>query len=248
MTGFLSKLLSSVTVLAISSHAMAGDAASLLTDMAKKLSSTNAFSVTMQIRYEALQESGQLIEFSEHRDMILRRPEELRVDVRQSDGDEGGLVINSKTITQFNLSEGVYSQFDRSDGVDGSIRYAVSRLGIRLPLARLLVADLPQALAKKVKSVAFVETLRLGDAPLEHIIAVGPEIDAQFWIREDKLPARIVLTYKNAPGQPRFSADFIDWDLAPEPGPNTFQYLAPPDAEKIPVLVRNLPSAEGKAE
>jgi hypothetical protein len=248
MTRFLSQLLFLSTVVSINSIAMADDAATLLTDMAKKISSTNTFSVTLLIRYDALQESGQLIEFSERREMILRRPEGLRVDVRQSDGDEGGLVINSSTITQFNLSEAVYSQLDRSGNVDASIRYAVAKLGVRFPLARLLVASLPEEMAERVTRVDFVESVQLGDVPLEHIAAVGPEVDSQFWIREDKLPARIVLTYRNAPGQPRFSADFIDWNLAPELGPETFQYVAPPGAERIPVLIRNTPSDREIAE
>ena len=244
----MSQLLLLSALVSINSSAMADDAATLLADMAKKIASTNTFSVTLLIRYDALQASGQFIEFSERREMILRRPQELRMDVRQSDGDEGGLVINSNTITQFNLGEAVYSELDRDGDVDGSIRYAVAKLGIRFPLARLLVANLPEEIAKKVTRVDFVESARLGDVPLEHIAAVGTEVDSQFWIREDKLPARIVLTYKNAPGQPRFSADFIDWNLSPELGPETFQYVAPSGAERIPVLIRNTPSDRGIAE
>ena len=244
----MSQLLLLSALVSINSSAMADDAATLLADMAKKIASTNTFSVTLLIRYDALQASGQFIEFSERREMILRRPEGLRVDVRQSDGDEGGLVINSSTITQFNLSEAVYSELDRSGDVDASIRYAVAKLGIRFPLARILVTNLPQEIAKKVTRVDFVESARLGDVPLEHIAAVGTEVDAQFWIGEDKLPARIVLNYKNAPGQPRFSADFIDWNSSPELGPGTFQYVAPPGAERIPVLIRNTPSDRGIAQ
>jgi len=227
---------------------MAADAAGLLNDMARKVSGTKQFSVTMLIRYDALQESGQLIEFSERRKMILHRPGELRVDVVQSDGDEGGMVINGSSITQFNLSEAVYSQVDRAGDIDDALLYAVGKLGVRFPLARLLVTNLPEEIGKKVDHVDFVESYQLGDTSIEHIAAAGPAVDSQFWIREDKLPSRIVLTYKNAPGQPRFSADFLDWNLAPEPGPDTFQYVAPPGTERIPVLIRSAPADKGIAK
>jgi hypothetical protein len=195
-----------------------------------------------------MQESGQLIEFSERREMILDRPDNLRVDTRQSDGDEGGLVVNGSTITQFNLSEAVYSEVDREENIDTSIRYAVAKLGIRFPLARLLVSNLSEELEKKVKRVDFVESNSLDDVTIEHIAAVGSDVDSQFWIREDGLPVRIVLTYKKAPGQPRFSADFIDWNLAPKIGSETFQYIPPVGAEKIPVLIRSASSNKGNAE
>ena len=232
----------------ISAFALADDAGDALTTMAEKISETEKFSVTLLIRYDVLQASGQLIEFSERREMVLQRPQNLRVDVKESDGDEGGLLIDSSRILQYNSTEAVYSEIDRDGDVDGSIRYAVAKLGIRFPLARLLVANLPQELKKKLQQVDFVETYRLEDVPVKHLAAVGTEVDAQFWVREDNLPVRIVLTYKNEPGQPRFTADFKDWNLAPEIGTATFHYAAPENAEKIPFLVRSVASDGGTAQ
>ena len=134
MTKLIPKLIFLSTVFAISRVAIAGDAATLLTDMANKISGTDKFSVTLLVRYDAMQESGQLIEFSERREMILHRPTNLRVDTKQSDGNEGGLVINGSTITQFNLTEGVYSEVDRAVNVDSSVRYAVAKLAFAFPL------------------------------------------------------------------------------------------------------------------
>lgn len=248
MPRLIAQLLLFSTLVSINSIARAADAAALLNDMARKISGTKQFSVTLLIRYDALQESGQLIEFSERRKMILHRPGELRVEVLQSDGDEGGMVINGSSITQFNSAEAVYSQVDRTGDIDDAVRYAVGKLGIRFPLARLLVTNLPEELEKQVDHVDFVESYQLGDTSIEHIAAVSHAVDSQFWIREDKLPSRIVLTYKNAPGQPRFSADFIDWNLAPELVPDTFRYIAPSGTEKIPVLIRNTPTDKGIAK
>lgn len=216
MTRYMSQLLLLSMVVFSNSAAVAADAATLLTRIAEKISGAEQFSVTMLIRYDTLQESGQLIEFSERRELILQRPQNLRVDTRQSDGDEGGLILDGSTITQFNLSEAVYSQVEQPGDVDSTIRYAVGKLGIRFPLARLLVTNLSEEIGRQIDRVEFVETDRLGDVPAEHIAAVGPGVDSRFWIRPDKLPSRIVLTYKNAPGQPRFSADFVDWNLAPD--------------------------------
>ncbi len=40
---------------------------------------------------------------------------------------------------------------------------AVAKLGIRFPLARLLVTSLPEEMAKRVTRVDFVESVQLGD-------------------------------------------------------------------------------------
>lgn len=237
MPGLVLRLLLLATAAFINSAASAEEGEVRLADMADKLAGTTRFSVTMNIRYDALQESGQLIEFSEQRDLIVQRPQNLRVEALQSDGDAGGLIINGNSITQFNLNKGVYSQIQRSGDIDESIRYAVGKLGIRFPLARLLVASSSEELEKKIERVDFVENVQIEGLVTEHIAAVGTSVDSQFWIRPDKLPARIVLIYKDIPGQPRFSADFVDWNLAPDIGPDTFNYLAPPGTERVPVLI-----------
>ena len=231
------QLLCLVAAASATNLAMATDAAARLADMANKLAGASQFSVTLLIRYDALQASGQVIEFSERRELTLRRPDELRVDVRQSDGDTGGLVFDGKTISQFNVNEAVYTQLERPGDVDSTIRYAVSELGVRFPMARLLVTSLPQEISKLTTRVDYVETDTLGNMPTEHIAGVSHEIDYQFWIREDGLPSRIVLTYRNAPGRPRFSADFVDWNMAPEIKSETFKFVAPIGAERIPTLV-----------
>ena len=228
--------------------AAAADAAALLTGMAGKLTKAERFSVTMVIRYDSVQATGQLIEFSERRDMVVQRPQKMRIDTRQSDGESSGLILDGSLVTQFNVDESVYAQLEQPGNLDDTIRYAVKNLGIRIPLARLLVSDLAAELGRNIERVALVETNQLGEEPIEHIAAVGASVDAQFWIRPDMLPARIVLVYRDTPGQPRFSADFSDWNLQPEIGQGTFRYDPPRGAEKIPVLLRGDTSGAESAE
>jgi hypothetical protein len=60
----------------------------------------------------------------------------------------------------------------------------------------------------------------------------------QLWIAQGKqpLPLRIVLTYKNAPGQPQFWADLSGWDLSPEVAADHFSFTPPAGAEQLPFL------------
>jgi len=243
------RLLTTALLLAfclIGGKAWAVDAKTLFMEMAETLARTRQFSVTMQMRYDAVQDSGQKIEFSEVRRIIIQRPNNLRVDALQSDGDKNGLIFDGKTITLFSKTENVYSCTPHPGNIDDAIRYAGGKMGIRIPLARMLVTSLPQELERMVTEVDYVEKDTLNE-PLDHIAARSQKVDLQVWIAADKLPRRMIITYKNAPGQPQFRAVFTDWNLTPKIPAETFKFIPPESAERIPVLLPQSQLQPGKA-
>ena len=78
----------------------------------------------------------------------------------------------------------------------------------------------------------------LFDVPTDHLAVRSADVDMQIWIAqgEQPLPRRIILTYKNAPGQPQFRADLSDWDLSPKVAADSFSFNPPAGAEQIPFL------------
>ena len=228
----------------VAGSALAGDTKSQLIDMAKKIAETQQFSVTMHMGYDVVQESGQKIEFSEIRKLTIERPNHMRTYVEQSDGDIGQFVFDGKVITLFSESENVYAQTDLPGDLDSAIRYAVSKMGIRVPLARLLITTFPAELEKLTVDVDYVEHNTLGATPTDHIAGQSEDVDFQVWIAADLLPRRIVMTYKKAPGQPQFWAEFSDWNLKPKISAETFVFKPPKGAEKILSL---LPAIKAEA-
>ncbi len=206
-------------------------------DMAQKLAQTDRFTVSIRMNYDVRQDNGQKIQFDEIRNVVVARPNRLRVDATQSDGDVNGLIYDGKTLVQFSTTDKVYARLPRPGDLDSLIHYAVSRLGIRIPLARMLVTTFPDELRELTTDIAYVERDSLGPGPTDHIAGRTPEVDYQVWIGEDHLPRRIVLTYKNDPGQPQFEAEFSHWNLAPTIPAGTFVFSTAKDAEEIPVLI-----------
>ncbi len=227
-----------------SSTVYAADGKALLMEMATTLAQARQFTVTISAKYDAVQKTGEKIEYSEQRKVTIQRPNHLRVEAQQSDGDKSCLIFDGKTITLFSKTENVYSLTNHPGNIDEAVLYAGGRMGIRIPLARMLVTSLPQELEKMVSEVEYVEKNILG-APLNHIAVRSDDVDMQLWIGADKLPRRVVLTYKNAPGQPQFRADFSDWNPAPKVTPKTFTFTPPKNAEKILTL---LPQARLKVK
>ncbi len=229
------KILSLIVVLCfLSGSAIAADSKQLLFDMAKKIAETKQYSVSIHMGYDVVQESGQKIEFSEIRKITVDRPNHIRAYAEQSDGDMSQFVYDGKTITLFNATENVYAITAQPGDLDSAIRHAVSKMGIRVPLARFLTSTFPAYLERMVTGdVDYVEENTLGTVSTDHIAGQLEGVDYQFWIAEDLLPRRIVMTYKNAPGQPQFWAEFSDWDLTPKISAKTFVFTPPQGAEKI---------------
>ena len=213
-----------------------GDARALLLRMADFLAKTPRFSVNIKNGYDVLQESGQKIEFGETRKLTVSRPDRLRVDVEQSDGDRNMIVFDGTTLTAFDATHNVYAQAAQSGGIDGGLKYFLKDLHMRLPLAMLLVSNLPDEIERRTESVDYVEKTSLYGIPAHHLAARTETVDYQIWVAEGSqpLPLRVVLTYKNAEGQPQFRAQLSDWNLAPEVSDSMFSFKPPPGAEKIP--------------
>jgi hypothetical protein len=214
------------------------EAKDILLRMAEFLARTPRFSVNVQDSYDVLQGSGQKVEFSETRTITVSRPNQLRVEVVQSDGDKHLVLYDGKDITVFSPSQNVYAQASKPGGIDEAVRYFLKDLHMRLPLAALLLSRFPEEIQRRTRSLDYVEKTEIEGRPVHHLAGRADTVDYQVWIPEgaQPLPLRMVLTYKNAEGQPQFRAQFSDWNLAPEVQDSQFAFSPPEGARKISFL------------
>ena len=212
----------------------------LLSGMATYLATLPGFEVTLVGSYDALQESGQKIEFNEVRAVALLRPDKLRMEQLRSDGASDVIVFDGKTISVFNGEAGVYAQAPQPGSLDDAIVYFVRDLGMRLPLAALLTTRFEPELQHRVTSVDYVEYTEILPVPAHHIAGRTAAVDFQVWIADgdQPLPLRIVLTYVNEPGQPQFRAQFLDWELQAPADAGVFTFTPPADAQPIAFAVQ----------
>lgn len=89
----------------------------VLQRMAEFLSQTQRFSVTVDIGFDAVQDSGQKIEFGETRKIVLRRPDHLRIDATKRDGSQSAFLFDGKDMTVFHPQENVYATAARPGSV-----------------------------------------------------------------------------------------------------------------------------------
>ena len=214
-------------------------AKALLMRMADYVATAQAFSVTVDASYDVVQGSGQKIEFGEIRHIILRRPDDLRVDLEQRDGAKEQVFFDGQKLTLFSPGENIYASLKRPGSVDDTINYFVYNLQTRLPLSVLLETSLPRALEQGVTEIAAVNDETLAGRAVEHLAARAKNVDFQVWIAtgEEPVPLRVLITYKFAAGQPQFSASLSDWNFHPKIDPSEFVFVPPAGAESVAFMV-----------
>ena len=210
------------------------EARTLLMAMGDYLSGVDAFSVKLLAGYDVVQASGQKIEFLEARDIVLVRPDKLRVEERGGNGSTSGLLFDGSKITVWDGTEGVFAQADQPGSIDHAVVYFVRDLHMRLPLAAFLTSRLPAEFERRVRTVDYVEMTEVFGEPAHHLAGSTDTVDFQVWIADGErpLPLRIVLTYPDS-GLPQYWAQFSDWNLKPKVRKESFAFQPPPEARQI---------------
>ena len=214
-------------------------AMAILKNMSEYLARAERFSVTIRDGYDAVQQSGQKVEYGAVRKVTVSRPDRLRFEVERSDGAKALVIFNGKDITVYTPNKNVYATVSRPGTLDQAIKYAVDDLKIQLPLAMMLLSTLPSELDNLVVSADYVETTTITDVPCDHVAArTSRGVDFQVWVAQgsEPLPRRAVITYKNEPGQPQFWAELSNWNLAPDVSDALFTFTPPSGADRIQFL------------
>ena len=224
----------------------------IMMKMAQLLAGAPHFRVNLHMAYDAVQQSGQKVEFHESRTVLVSRPDRLRIDGTRSDGEQALTVFTGKDVVLVDHASMVYATAPQPGTLDDTIVYFVRDLGMRLPLAFMLLGRLPAELQERVRSVEYVELSSIDGAASHHIAARGDTVDMQMWVADgaQALPQRVVLTYKTAPGQPQFRSEFSAWDLAPEISAAMFEKPTPDGLQKVAFaaqLPRVAPAAAASA-
>ena len=199
---------------------------------------------------DVVQETGQKFQFLSSFDVCLKRPDRMFITRTDDDGIRRRLWYDGKTASMYDEGEKVYAQIKVPDTIDTMLDYLETVTESPLPLADLLYNDLShlaeRALSGRYLDVSFVQTIAC-----DHLSFRGESVDWQLWIdRSDKpLIRKIVITYKELPGEPQLTARLEEWDVEPQLSDSLFQFTTPEGARRIKVVgSKRWDSNEGGAQ
>ncbi len=236
----------------VGSSAETEAALSVLEIMSGQLASLEGFRFDAEVRYDAIQPSGQRIEFGSTRRVSVRRPDALRVEVEHWDGPSEWVVYDGARIWVASPSLHAYASAEQSGSYEDALDRLERDVGVPMPLAELLAPELHRELADLVVSGARVGTVVLEGRLCEHLAFRTASLDFQLFVErgEHRIPRRLVIDYREEPGRPQFRASLHAWELNPGFAPDTFRLVAPAGAERIPLeeLLERLTPARAASE
>jgi hypothetical protein len=207
----------------------------LLKQSADFLAAQSSFGFRARVGFDVVQLNGQKLEFGATRKVTVRRPDRLRVDATQRDGDRMALFFDGDQIAIDLPGENAYVAAKKPGTLDAAIDYLVDDLDTPAPLHEFLSSNFYDGVKDGILAGFYVEETALGKRRCHHLAFRTAEVDAQIWIEDGErpLPCRLVITYKREQGSPQFWAQFNDWDLSPKVPDSLFEYTPPEGAERL---------------
>jgi hypothetical protein len=215
-------------------------------EAAAHLESLPAFQFDATIVFDVVRESGQKLQFSDRRVLTIRRPDRAHAAYTDDKGGVHYLYYDGDTLTRYDRSANAYGALDVPDTLDETLDYLEFDLGAPVPLGDLLYSDVSH-LGTAARAAEVVGVSYVAGVYCDHLAFRNDALDWQVWIERGEAPwlRKLVITYKDAPGQPQFAAYFTRWDAAPAAGDDRFEFRPPDHAERISTIA--LP-ARGRAE
>jgi hypothetical protein len=210
------------------------EAIAIVERMAARVAAAERFAMSGEVAWDVVQADGRTLEFGATREVVLRRPDRLRVDLAPREGGPKRLLYDGSQIVLQDLENEVYATVPRTGPLDDVVEYAGVRLGVPVALAEFLSPELPKLLTERIDDARYVGGSTVDGEPCDHVSLCNEIGGLQLWIsREDSLPRRVTITYEHEEGRPQFRARFADWDLSPKASDAVFSFEPPERAERI---------------
>lgn len=195
--------------------------------------------------------SGQPLHIFHTMKVSVHRPNRILVDVSGDDG-ENKLLFGGKSAVIYSAATKKYATTPVPGGtIQTMMEEVVGRLGVDLPIADFLTEAPGKAFLTGVTSGRVVNTVAIDGSPYLHLFfSQPPGIELELWLakNDQSLPKRLIVTYRNLPGEPNFIAEFSDWNFNIHPSDADFAFQPPPDATPVDLKPSTVkaPTAKGK--
>jgi hypothetical protein len=206
----------------------------ILRATADYLKKAKEFTVHAEITVDDTLPTGQNIQYAASWDAAVKRPDRLRT-VYRGDLRNSSTWYDGKTFTMLNTDRNLYASWKAPSSVDSLIDKLNEKLGVRVPLSSLLRSDPYKGMSDGIQSAVYAGLHLAGGTPCHHLLLKQEDIDVQVWIEEGTqlVVRKVVLTFKNVPGDPQFTAVLSDWDFSPRLPEILFSFVPPEEADKI---------------
>ena len=210
------------------------NADALIRRMSTALAASQAFSFHATDFLERKRADGTTKSRTLSRDVLVRRPDGVRMEIR-GEGADGILLYEAGDLVLQSNTRKVYARAKVPPEVDDALDFLAARLHLPMPLADVLYSSPHDALVSMDTSGKIVGDEIVDGVKCHHLVFHDPVVDWEIWLRDEEvpLPARLRIVYKHADGNAHADVSFSAWNLAADIPPSVFTFNAPEGYRRI---------------
>jgi hypothetical protein len=190
------------------------------------------FSIKATMTTDDLLSSGQKVQFNGTVELMVRRPDRLRMNIEGDRRDEH-LFYDGKTFTIFGERVGYYASFEAPPTL-AELRGVLEKRGVDLPMADLFYWGTDQDKSGEIVGATVIGPSTVEGTACNHYAFHQKDVDWELWVEQGQqpLPRKVVITTTAEKTRPQHSM-ILTWDLAPQLAEDLFAFAPPPQAHKI---------------
>jgi hypothetical protein len=195
------------------------------------------FGYHLEIIDDYIYEDGLQTQLEKSVDLIMNRESGIWVDMKD-DYNHKRFWYDGDNITLLTVPANLYATVKVSGTMDEVLDLLFDMHNVTIPMADLLYSNPFEVLTENIKYGFYAGLHSVANTPCHHLIFIQDNIDWQIWIEEGyrALPLKILITYKNEPGQPNHVVKISKWDYVPFSPDQVFKFIPPPGAIEIEFL------------
>ena len=201
------------------------------------LAKQKQFLMSAEIWEDFVLENGNKIQFAKTIKLDLRRPDHFRVTVTTTQ-PERTFLYNGKSVTLLEQLTGFFGTAPAPSTIDKTLTAMEQNYNLTFPLDDLLMSNPYEGSAAKATSGQYFGTEQIMGKKCHHVAFQHKLIDWQAWIEEGPVPVlrKLVLTQKQEPGSPQFTAIFNSWNFTTELPDYLFNFETTSDFRQIDMI------------
>jgi hypothetical protein len=211
------------------------DAVRALEKMGDYLRTLKTFQIRSQTSRDEVLDDGQNVEFDGVVDMIVEKPNHLRVDVA-SDKQQRLFFYNGTSLSVWARRVNYYATVPAPPTIRELVDRLISKYDIELPIVDLFYWS-DRNSTDQISSAIDLGTSQVDGVTCEHYAYRQDGADWQVWMQQGDypLPRKLVISTTTDEARPRYTS-VLTWNLAPSFNDAAFTFVPPPDARKIALV------------
>ena len=212
-------------------------AARVLWEMSEYLRKLESFTFHVNTTYDVVQASGEKIQLAMSEDVSIKRPGSVHVNMIGDEGN-GRVHCDGRTFVLYDAVANTYARTDVPNDLGLALDHVWEEFAMEVPVADIAYPDPYAVLTENVETGRHIGKHLVGDVVCDHLAFTQETIDWQIWIEDghQRVPRKLVITYKQRPGEPQYMAVVSKWKLNPRLSAHIFRFDPPEGAHEIEFL------------